>query len=155
MSKLPVSFACGLYDRMQPLFASEVQPVGIDLNFLPIDNPRQIFDRMAGAQEFDACEMSSSEYISRFAAGQCPFVAIPVFPSRVFRHGYITINRNVIRAPKDLEGKRVGVPLYTMTAAIFLRGLLRHEYDVDLSAIEWVEGAINEAKPHGHPSVLP
>jgi 4,5-dihydroxyphthalate decarboxylase len=132
-----------------------VQPVGIDLNFLPIDNPRQIFDRMVGAQEFDACEMSSSEYISRFAAGQCPFVAIPVFPSRVFRHGYITINRNAICAPKDLEDKRVGLPLYTMTAAIFLRGLLRHDYDVDLSTIEWVEGAINEAKPHGHPSVPP
>lgn len=155
MSKLRVSFACGLYDRMLPLFAGEVQPVGIDLNFLPIDNPRQIFDRMAGAQEFDACEMSSSEYISRFSANQCPFVAIPVFPSRVFRHGYITINQHAIRAPKDLEGKRVGVPLYTMTAAVFLRGLLQHEYGLDLSTITWVEGAINDPKPHGHPTVLP
>jgi 4,5-dihydroxyphthalate decarboxylase len=155
MSKLRVNFACGLYDRMLPLFTGEVQPAGIDLKFLPIDNPREIFDRMAASQEFDACEMSSSEYISRFAADQCPFVAIPVFPSRVFRHGYITINRHAIRLPKDLEGKRVGVPLYTMTAAIFLRGLLQHEYGIDLSTITWVEGAINEAKQHGHPTVLP
>ena len=155
MSKLPVSFACGVYDRMQALYAGEVQPVGIDLDFVAIDNPREIFDRMAGALEFDACEMSSSEFITRFSAGQCPFVAIPVFPSRVFRHGYITVNRRAVRTPKDLEGKRVGVPLYTMTAAIFLRGLLQHQYGVDLSTIEWVEGAINEAKPHGHPTVLP
>lgn len=155
MSKLPVRFACAVYDRMQALHAGEVRPAGIDLDFVAIDNPREIFDRMAGALEFDACEMSSSEFISRFSAGQCPFVAIPVFPSRVFRHGYITVNRHAVRTPKDLEGKRVGVPLYTMTAAVFLRGLLQHDYGVDLATIEWVEGAINEAKPHGHPTVLP
>ncbi len=155
MSKLQLSFACGLYDRMQPLYTGEVEPLGIDLNFMAIENPRQIFDRMAGGLEFDACEMSSSEFISRFAANKCPFVAIPVFPSRVFRHGYITINRKAIRTPKDLEGKRIGVPLYTMTAAIFLRGLLEHEYGVDLAKVEWVEGAINEATRHGNPTVLP
>jgi 4,5-dihydroxyphthalate decarboxylase len=154
MPKLPITFACGLYDRMLPLFTKEVQPDGIDLNFLPIDNPREIFDRMSGAQEFDASEMSSSEFVARHAAGDCPFVALPVFPSRVFRHGFIAVDRKAVAAPKDLAGKRIGVPLYGMTAAIFIRGLLRHDCGVDLAQVRWVEGAMNEAKPHGHPTRL-
>jgi 4,5-dihydroxyphthalate decarboxylase len=154
MAKLPITFACGLYDRMLPLYTKEVEAEGIDLNFLAIDSPREIFDRMSGALEFDASEMSSSEFIARFAAGDCPFVALPVFPSRVFRHGYIAVDRKVIRTPADLAGKRIGVPLYTMTAAIFIRGLLQHDCGVDLSQVRWVEGAMNEAKPHGHPTRL-
>ena len=154
MAKIPITFACGLYDRMLPLYTKEVEADGIDLNFLPIDNPREIFDRMSGALEFDASEMSSSEFVARFAGGDCPFVALPVFPSRVFRHGHIAVNRKVIRAPADLAGKRIGVPLYGMTAAIFIRGLLQHDFGVDLSQVRWIEGAMNEAKPHGHPTRL-
>jgi 4,5-dihydroxyphthalate decarboxylase len=154
MARIPLTFACGLYDRMLPLYTKEVEAEGIDLNFLAIDSPREIFDRMSGALEFDASEMSSSEFIARFAAGDCPFVALPVFPSRVFRHGYIAVDRKVIRTPADLAGKRIGVPLYTMTAAIFIRGLLQHDCGVDLSQVRWIEGAMNEAKPHGHPTRL-
>jgi 4,5-dihydroxyphthalate decarboxylase len=154
MARIPLTFACGLYDRMLPLYTKEVEAEGIDLNFLAIDSPREIFDRMSGAQEFDASEMSSSEFIARFATGDCPFVALPVFPSRVFRHGYIAVDRKVIRTPADLAGKRIGVPLYTMTAAIFIRGLLQHDCGVDLSQVRWIEGAMNEAKPHGHPTRL-
>jgi 4,5-dihydroxyphthalate decarboxylase len=154
MPKIPITFACGLYDRMLPLYTKEVQAEGIDLNFLAIDSPREIFDRMSGALEFDASEMSSSEYIARFAAGDCPFVALPVFPSRVFRHGYIAVDRKAVRSPADLAGKRIGVPLYAMTAAIFIRGLLQHDFGVDLSQARWIEGAMNEAKPHGHPTRL-
>jgi 4,5-dihydroxyphthalate decarboxylase len=150
-----LTFACGLYDRMVPLYAGEVRAEGIDLDFLAIDSPREIFDRMAGRQAFDASEMSISEVITRIAANQCPFVAIPVFPSRVFRHGFITVNRKAVRAPKDLAGKRIGVPLYTQTAAVFMRGLLKEEYGVDLSGVRWIEGAINAAAPHGSPTVLP
>ena len=156
MAKLQLTFASALYDRMQPLYTGEVQVQGIDLNFIPIEQPRPIFDRMSGGQEFDVAEYSSSEFIQRFANKQCPFVAIPVFPSRAFRHGFIAINRKAgIKTPKDLEGKRVGVALYTMTAAIFIRGLLQHEYGVDLSTIHWVQGAINTAGAHGAPTVLP
>ena len=79
MSKLPLTFACGLYDRMSALYTGEVQVEGVDLNFLVDDNPRNIFDRMAASLEFDVAEFSSSEYISRFVAGACPLVAIPVF----------------------------------------------------------------------------
>jgi 4,5-dihydroxyphthalate decarboxylase len=154
MSRLPITFACGLYDRMLPLYTKEVEAEGIDLNFLAIDSPREIFDRMSGAQEFDASEMSSSEFVTRFASGDCPFVALPVFPSRVFRHGHITVDRKAVAAPKDLAGQRIGVPIYAMTAAIFIRGLLQHDFGVDLSQVRWVEGALNEAKPHGNPTRL-
>jgi 4,5-dihydroxyphthalate decarboxylase len=155
MSKLPLTFACGLYDRMQALYTGEVQVEGVDLNFLVDDNPRNIFDRMAAGLEFDVAEFSSSEYVSRFVAGQCPFVAIPVFASRVFRHSFIFINKKHIKSPKDLEGKRIGVPVYTMTAAIFIRGLLSDEHGIDFSKNEWVEGDINSAKLHGNPTILP
>ena len=132
MNRLQLSFACGLYDRMQPLYTGEVKVDGIDLNFIAIDQPRPIFDRMAGGEEFDVAEFSSSEFIQRFANKQCPFVAIPVFPSRAFRHGFIAVHRKAgIRTPKDLEGKRVGVPLFTMTAAIYINGLLQREYGVE------------------------
>jgi 4,5-dihydroxyphthalate decarboxylase len=151
-----LTFACGLYDRMLALYTGEVKPVGIDLQFLAMNDPREVFDRMAKGQEFDAAEMSSSEFISRMSARQCPFVAIPVFPSRVFRHSFIFVNaRSGIRTPKDLEGKRVGVALYTMTAAIWIRGHLQHDYGVDLSSIRWVQGAINSSGAHGAPTVLP
>jgi len=156
MSNAPLTFACGLYDRMVPLYTGEVRPAGIDLNFIAIDSPREIFDRMGGRQEFDASEMSSSETIQRMVAGKSPFIALPVFPSRVFRHGHVTVSRKSgIKAPKDLEGKRVGVPLYTQTAAIFIRGMLMHDFGVDCSKIHWVQGALNHPGSHGSPSVLP
>ncbi len=156
MAKPTLTFACGLYDRVLPLYSGEVQPAGFDVNFIPINNPRVIFDRMGGGQEFDASEFSSSEFVAGYAAGKTSFVALPFFPSRVFRHNTVTINRRSgIKKPKDLEGKRVGVPLYTQTAAIFIRGFLQHDYDVDLSKIHWVQGALNHSGTHGHPTVQP
>ena len=132
MAKLQLSYAGSLYDRMQPLYTGEVTPAGIDLNFIAIDQPRPIFDRMSGGQEFDVSEYSSSEFTQRFARNECPFVAIPVFPSIAFRMGFIAINRKSgIKTPKDLEGRRVGVPLYTMTAAIFINGMLHREFGDD------------------------
>ena len=155
MPNLQLTFASALYDRMQPIYTSEVKPDGIDLNFIRIEQPRPIFDRMSGGEEFDVAEYSSSEYVQRYANKKCPFVAIPVFPSRCFRHAFIGINKKKgIAKPKDLEGKRIGVALYTMTAAIFIRGLLQHDFGVDLADVRWVEGALNEAKPHGHPTKL-
>jgi len=155
MPALPITFACGLYDRMLALQTGDIKPDGIDLNFLAIDNPREIFDRMSNRLEFDACEMSSSEFVSRYAAKKLPFVALPVFASRVFRHGFIVVNRKFITSAKDLAGKRIGVPLYTQTAAIFVRGLMQHDLGVDLSTIEWVQGAVNEPGAYGNPSVMP
>jgi 4,5-dihydroxyphthalate decarboxylase len=155
MPNVPITFACGLYDRMLALQTGDIKPDGIDLNFLVMDNPRQIFDRMTNGLEFEACEMSSSEFISRFAAGKLPFVGLPVFASRVFRHGFIVVNRNFVKSAADLAGKRIGVPLYTQTAALFVRGLMQHDLGVDLSGIEWVQGAVNEPGAYGNPAVMP
>ncbi len=156
MAKLQLSFACALYDRMLALYTGEVKPDGIDLNFMAIDQPRPIFDRMSGGEEFDVAEYSSSEFVQRFARKECPFVAIPVFPSIAFRLGFIAIKRKSgIKEPKDLAGKRIGVPLYTMTAAIFINGMLKNEFDVDLSNVRWIQSAMNTEGSHGHPTVLP
>ena len=102
---------------MLALQTGDIKPDGIDLDFLVIDNPREIFDRMNNKLEFGACEMSSSEFVSRFAADKLPYVALPVFASRVFRHGFIVVNRNFVKSAADLAGKRIGVPLYTQTSA--------------------------------------
>jgi 4,5-dihydroxyphthalate decarboxylase len=154
-SVTPLTFACGVYDRTVPLFTREVKIEGVDLTYVPIEDPREIFDRMAGGEPFDLSEMSLSEYICRYVAGQNPFVALPVFPSRVFRHSMITVNRKTVSKPTDLAGKRIGVPLYTMTAAVFIRGLLQHDHGVDLSNVHWVQGAVNHASSHGDPTAMP
>ena len=156
MANQKIAFASGLYDRFLPLYTKQVVPDGIDLDFTVIDSPREIFDRMAGGLEFDACEMSGTEYITHLATGNSPFVALPVFASRMFRHGFITINtKSGIKTPKDLEGRRLGVQLYTMSAAMWIRGMLQHDHSVDLSGVTWVQGSIDSAGAHGTPTVLP
>ncbi len=153
---VPITLACALYDRMQPLYTGAVQPEGIDLNFEICDFPRKLFDQAMAQQHFDVCEMSSSDFITRTSEGTCPFVAIPVFPSKAFRHGMIAINKKSgIKHPKDLEGKRVGVMRYTMTAAVWIRGHLQNDYGVDLSKIHWVEGSVNSTGSHGVPTIVP
>src|SRR2546423_13610257 len=99
--RMAVRFACSLYDRMLPLYTGEVRAEGIDLEFEANDSVRQIFDRMGAEQAYDASEMSASEFITRLEAGERSFVAIPVFPSRVFRHGFICVRSERIRAPRD------------------------------------------------------
>ncbi|KAJ5609956.1 hypothetical protein N7510_006675 [Penicillium lagena] len=140
---------------MVPLATGEVQPAGLGVNFIEVQHPRDVFNRMVANREFDASELSSSEYITRYVSGDRSFVALPVFASRAFRHSFICVNTNTIKEPKDLNGKRVGVQLYTMTAAVWIRGLLQHEYGVDLSSIEWVEGKMEGPGSHGKPSSLP
>jgi 4,5-dihydroxyphthalate decarboxylase len=156
MAPLSLTYASCKYDRIEALRSGEVLVEGIDLNVMVFPSGRQIFDRMVGGQEFDASELSASEFISLMGRGDSPFVAIPVFPSRVFRHGYIFVNKRAgIRTPKDLEGRRVGLPLYTQTASIWLRGHLMHQFGVDLSTIRWVQGAVETGGTHGNPRALP
>jgi 4,5-dihydroxyphthalate decarboxylase len=111
---------------------------------------------MVQKREFMMAELSSSEFISMTGQGDCPFVALPVFPSKAFRHGFICINKNAgIKSPKDLAGKRIGTPLYTQTAAVWIRGMLETDYGVDLSGVHWLQGAIEKPGSHGHAKVPP
>lgn len=156
MSDLKLTFASGPYDRMEALTNGAVKIDGVALDHKVFWPPREMFDRMGGQQAFDASEFSCSEYISQVDRGNCPFVALPVFPSRVFRHGFICYHRRSgIRGPKDLAGKRIGVPLYTQTAAIWIRGILQHDHGVDLSGVHWVQGAVDDAGTHGEPAAPP
>jgi 4,5-dihydroxyphthalate decarboxylase len=153
---LDLTFACALYDRMVPLYAGRVRPEGINLTFLASEDIRSTFDRMGRDQAFDLSEMSGAELVMRHAAGGSPLVAIPVFPSRAFRHGFIFVRRGgAVRSPKDLEGRRIGVPLYTMSAAVWIRGLLRDDYGVDFGGVTWVQGNMDKPGSYGNPTLPP
>src|SRR5262249_34832292 len=141
---------------MEAIREGSVAVEGVDLICITLRSGRDVFDRMVGGAEFDVAELSASEFISLAGNGDRRFVALPVFPSRVFRHGYIFVNTHAgIRSPKDLEGKRVGLPLCTQTAAIWVRGHLAHQFGVDLDSIRWVEGAVEKAGTHGRPHAPP
>jgi 4,5-dihydroxyphthalate decarboxylase len=145
MSRLSVTLACGPYDRMSALFNGSVQVEGVDLRCIPIQQPMEVFSRMLKNQEFDISEMSLTHCFTLRAANKARFVTLPVFPSRMFRHGFIFINsKSGIRSPKDLQGKRIGVQGYQMTAAVWIRGILRSEYGVSFEGTEWLEGGVNE-----------
>jgi 4,5-dihydroxyphthalate decarboxylase len=154
VSAVPLTFACALYDRMVPLYAGLVKPEGIELTFLVSEDHRDTFDRMGRNQEFDASEMSGTEYIARLAAGSSPIAAIPVFPSRVFGHGFIYVNRRAgIRSAKDVQGKRVGVPIYSMSTALWIRGMMHDEFGVDWSTVSWLEGSVEKPGSYGNPTL--
>ncbi|HLI26303.1 MAG TPA: ABC transporter substrate-binding protein [Chloroflexota bacterium] len=140
MANLPLTLACGPYDRTLALRDGTIRPDGIELTYIA-RQPSEIFWRMLQYQEFDVAEMSLSNYATLVSRGDPPFVGLPVFPSRGFRHAYIFIHADSgIRAPADLAGKRGGVPEYSQTAAVYIRGLLQHEYGVQPTSIEWVQG---------------
>jgi 4,5-dihydroxyphthalate decarboxylase len=133
---------------MEALSTGIISPEGVDLRYIPIQSSPEIFARMAKTHSFDVAEMSLAHYFIMRARGEFPFVAIPVFPSRVFRHGYIFVNAaSGIRSPNDLEGKKVGVQEYRQTAGVWVRGMLQHDHGVNLGSIEWVEGGVNEGRP--------
>ena len=144
MSKLRLSFGCWNYDRTRALLEGRIQPDGIDLNYLnmPVE---ETFFRMLRHQEFDVAEMSLSSYsVSLFKPGQ-PFIAIPVFPSRFFRHSCIYVNANAgIREPKDLIGRKIGNPEYQMTAPVWLRGILQDECGVPVDTQTYYQGGEEE-----------
>jgi 4,5-dihydroxyphthalate decarboxylase len=146
MKKLTI--ACGRYDRTQALIDGRVAPEGVDLTFIPL-RPGETFWRMLNHGEFDASEMSLSSYTILRSEGDTRFIAIPVFPSRVFRHSAVYLRADSkIDKPQDLEGARVGVGDYQMTAAVWVRGFLTHEYGVMPHDFEWVTGRpIRPIKP--------
>jgi len=140
MNKLRLTFACWEYDRTRALAEGSVRPDGIELTYLTLP-VEETFFRMMRLREFDASEMSLSSYTASLNSPNPPFIAIPVFPSRFFRHSCIFISaKSGIRRPEDLKGKRVGVPEYQMTAPVWIRGILADEYGVKPTDVEWVQG---------------
>ena len=138
MATQTITIGCRDYDHTRALADGRIGIDGIDLKFVNISPPSQIFLRMLHDEEFDASEMSLSNYMIALGKGDRRFVAIPVFPSRVFRHAYIWINtRSGIQKPQDLKGKRVGIADYSMTALLFVRGFLQHQYGVMPQDVHW------------------
>jgi 4,5-dihydroxyphthalate decarboxylase len=139
MATLTLTLACGDYDRTLALRTGAVRPDGVELEVLALE-PEEMFYRMARRRDFDVAEFSLATYTVLRGRGE-PLVAIPVFPSFAFRHSAIFVRDDAgIREPRDLVGKRVGVPKYHMTAAVWVRGILEDEYGVSPNDLHWFEG---------------
>lgn len=141
-TRLSMTLACGPYDRTEALRSGQVQPRGIDLTYLSLP-VEEVFYRMVRNREFDVAEMSLSTYVLTVAQGQ-PFVAIPVFPSRCFRHSSIYVNADAgIEQPGDLIGRTVGIPEWQVTAAVWIRGILAEQHGVPLDGVHYRTGGLH------------
>jgi 4,5-dihydroxyphthalate decarboxylase len=142
--KLELSVAIGDYDRTRPLIEGTVRIDGANPIFMAL-SPEEIFFRAFRHADFDVCELSLSSFVLRTARGDNPYVAVPVFPSRAFRHTAIVVRTDRgIRAPADLEGRRIGTPEYQLTACVWARGLLDDEFGVKPSQLIWVRGGMEQ-----------
>ena len=144
MSKLALSVAIGDYDRNRPLIDGAVRIDGVDPVFMTL-YPEEIFFRALRTYDFDICELSLSSFTVKTAAGDNPYVGIPCFVSRAFRHTSIYVRTDRIREPKDLKGRKVGVPEYQLTANVWARAILQDDYAIAPADIRWVRGAIEHA----------
>jgi 4,5-dihydroxyphthalate decarboxylase len=144
MSKLPLSVAIGNYDRARPLFDGAVQIDGVDPVFMQLP-PEEIFFRAFRTIDFDICELSMSSFTVKTALGDCPYVGVPAFVSRAFRHNSIYVRKDRIKSPADLKGKRVGLPEYQLTACVWARIILQDDHGVKPSDMIWVRGGIEHA----------
>lgn len=144
MGDIPITIACGDYDRTRPISDGRVTVEGCAVTYLPME-PEEIFFRAVRYREFDVCEMSFSSFTLQRARGETHYIGLPVFISRVFRHSgiYIRTDRGIKR-PEDLKGRLVGVPEYQMTAAVWIRGMLQDEYGVKAADIRWRNGGLEQ-----------
>jgi len=144
MPPLPLTIAINDYDHVRDLLSGRVEAEGIALTALNFE-VEEIFFRFVRFREWDISEMSMGKYVSLRAGGDDTLIAIPVFPSRLFRHSGIYVRSDgVVREPRDLRGKRVGVPEWSQTAVVYMVGLLRREYGVALKDVDWVQAGVNE-----------
>ena len=145
VAKVPLTIACGDYDRVAAIKDGRVEVEGCEVTFIPME-PEEVFFRAFRFQEFDCCELSFSSFMIVTARNESPFVGIPAFVSRVFRHSGIYIRTDKgIEKPEDLRGKTVGLPEYQMTAPVWMRGMLEDEYGVKPNEIHWRSGGQEEA----------
>jgi 4,5-dihydroxyphthalate decarboxylase len=144
MSLLNLSIAIGDYDRNRPLLDGAVKIDGVDPVFMKLV-PEEIFFRAFRSTDFDICELSLSSFTLKTALGQCPYVGVPAFVSRCFRHTSIFVRTDRISKPQDLKGRKVGVPEYQLTANVWARAILQDDFGVKPSDIHWIRGGIEHA----------
>jgi 4,5-dihydroxyphthalate decarboxylase len=141
---LELELATARYDRIWPLADGTIQPAGIRLRHVPA-SINELFKRQLSDKPFDVSEMSLSNMITRVSRGTRGLVALPVVTSRAFRQGNILVRSDTdITGPRDLVGRRVGVRDYSVTAALFIRGMLQHEHGVAPTEMQWYWGGLNE-----------
>ena len=144
MAKLNLSVAVGPYDRTRALIDGTVQIDGVKATGMTL-SPEEIFFRAFRHAEFDICELSLSSFTVKTAQGACPYVGVPAFVSRAFRHTSIYVRTDRIKKPADLKGRRVGVPEYQLTANVWARAILEEDHGVKPSDMHWVRGGIEDA----------
>jgi 4,5-dihydroxyphthalate decarboxylase len=144
MAKLNLSVAVGPYDRTRALIDGSVQIDGVKPTCMTL-SPEEIFFRALRHAEFDICELSLSSFTVKTAQGDCPYVGVPAFVSRAFRHTSIWVRTDRVKTPADLKGKKVGVPEYQLTANVWARAILADDYGVKPSDIHWIRGGIEDA----------
>jgi 4,5-dihydroxyphthalate decarboxylase len=142
MSKLQLSIALGDYDRTRALLDGSVQIDGVDPVCMTL-SPEETFFRAFRGLEFDISELSFSSYLVKHSRGECPYIAVPVFLSRAFRHTSIYVRKDRIKKPEDLKGKRIGLPEYQLTAHVWARAVLEDDFGVKPSDVQWVRGGID------------
>src|ERR1700726_5028042 len=141
MANLNLSVAVGDYDRNRPLINGAVRIDGVDPVFMTL-SPEEIFFRAFRSVDFDICELSLSSFTVKTALGDCPYVGIPAFVSKAFRHTSIYVRTDRIKEPKDLKGRKVGVPEYQLTANVWARAILEDDHGVKPADVTWVRGGI-------------
>jgi 4,5-dihydroxyphthalate decarboxylase len=152
---VPVTYAGVVYDRTKALYSGDVQVEGVDLRYLQT-GIEELFWRQGRYGEFDAAEFSLGAYIAGVEQADGPFCAIPVFPSRAFRHSafYVRADSDVQR-PDDLSGRSIGTPEWSMTASLWMRGLLGEHYGLDIESVHWLTGGLEEAGRQEKSRVVP
>lgn len=155
MPDVSITIACGNYDRTKAIRDGRVTVDGCSVTYLPL-YPEEIFYRAFHNHEFDVAEISFSSYIRTVASGTSAYVGIPAFVSRIFRHSGIYIRADSgITKPEDLKGRRIGLPEYQITAVVWMRGMLQHEYGVHPSEIHWRSGGQEEPGRHERTPLKP
>jgi len=142
MTLLQLSVAMGDYDRTRALLDGRVQIDGVAPVYMTL-SPEETFFRAFRGLEFDISELSFSSYLVKHARGECPYIAVPVFLSRAFRHTSIYVRKDRIHKPADLKGKRIGLPEYQLTAHVWARAILEDDFGVKPADVHWVRGGID------------
>ena len=141
MNKLRLSVAMGDYDRTRALLDGRVQIDGVDPVYMTL-YPEEMFFRAMRSQDFDICELSFSCYMVKTAQNTCPYVAVPVFLSRAFRHTSIYVRKDRVHKPEDLKGRRIGLPEYQLSAHVWARAILQDDHGVHPEDVTWLRGGI-------------